>query len=103
MNLLGNILLACLVIAALQGILAVLAVAVVLLILWGLITRPAETIPLLLLFALLQALELWPVATLTVIGCLGGAVLIASRRRFGRTGGQGQPPLLPPPTRRDGG
>ena len=41
MRLLGQILLACLLIAVLQGMLAVLAVALVLAILWGLLFRTA--------------------------------------------------------------
>jgi hypothetical protein len=97
MNLLGNILLACLLIAALQGILAVLAVGVVLLLLWGLITRPAETIPLLLLFAVLAGLGAHPLETIATIAALGGLLWITARKK--RTRGRTHRPvaLLPPP------
>jgi hypothetical protein len=81
MNLLGQILLACLVVAALQGILAVLAVGLVLAFVIGLIWRPAETVPLLLFLLLLEALGRWPLTTLSSLAVLAGAFLIAARAK----------------------
>lgn len=78
MNLLAQILLACLIIAALQGILPVLAVGVALALVVGLIWRPGETIPLLLFLLLLEALDRWPLATVAASMALFGAFLIAS-------------------------
>jgi hypothetical protein len=102
MNLLGQILLALLVIAALQGILAVLAVGIVLALIVGLIWRPGETIPLLLVFALLAALDAHPLATIGAIGALGGILLIALPLRRARANGQRPVALLPrPETPRD--
>ena len=62
MRLLGQILLACLLIAVLQGMLAVLAVAVVLALICGLLFRPSETAGLIVLLLFLRA-----------VGALAGA------------------------------
>ena len=77
MRLLGQILLACLLIAVLQGMLAVLAVALVLAILWGLLFRTAETAGFLALLLYLRALELWPALTVGLTVGLVGTFLIA--------------------------
>lgn len=81
MRLGGQILLALLVLAALQGALAVLTVAAVVLIIWGLLIRTAETAGLLLFLLLLEALGRWPLATVGSLIALAGAVLIASRAK----------------------
>jgi len=103
MRLLGQLLLALLVVAALQGILAVLAVAIVLALIVGLIWRPGETIPLLLMFAILAGLDAHPWATIGAIGALFGCFLIASRVRRAPADAQSHLPLLPPPKRSDDG
>jgi len=81
MRLLGQILLACLLIAVLQGILAVLAVAIVLALIAGLIWRPAETISLLLLLLYLRTLEIFGWYTVGGTIALAIIVLIARRRK----------------------
>jgi hypothetical protein len=98
MRLLGQILLACLIIAVLQGMLAVLAVAVVLALICGLLLRPAETAALVVLLLFLRAVELWPGQTLAISTCAGVAFLIGSRARRPRGNLRSRPRgLLAPP------
>jgi hypothetical protein len=94
MRLLGQILLISLFIAALQGILAVLAVGIVLALILGLIVRPTETAGLLLFLLLLKALEVHPWATIGIGGLLVAAVLIARRKRDGSVRASDKPRLL---------
>jgi hypothetical protein len=103
-RLLGHILLAALVLAALQGILAVLTIAVVLALVVGIIWRPAATLSLLMVFVLLAALDARPWATTAAIGGLAGALLIASYTRCSRRAKKSVPAAaLPPPSRPDDG
>ena len=97
MRLLGQIFLVCLIIAALQGVLAVLAVGIALALVVGIIWRPAETISLLLFLLLLEALGRWPLATVGSLASLGGVLLIASRAKRARAGAEQPVALLPPP------
>lgn len=97
MRLLGQILLALLVIAALQGILAVLAVAVTLLFLWGLVAHPETTAPLLVFLLVLEALDRWPLLTGSLLLATAGLVLIASRAKRAPKPPSGRVPLLAPP------
>src|SRR5689334_12398156 len=101
-NLLPNILLFCLLIAACQALVTVLTIAIVLALIVGLIWRPAETMSLLLVLFLLEALGRWPLATVGSLIGLAGAFLIASRAK--RDGERSRRPvgLLPPPTERGG-
>jgi hypothetical protein len=103
MRLLGQILLACLVLAALQGILAVLAVGIVLALVVGAIWRPAETLPLLVIFAVLAGLDAHPWATIGAIGALFGVWLITGALRRMTSKARHAVALLPPPTRADEG
>lgn len=60
MKLLGQILLVCLVIAALQGLVAVLAIAIVLSLVWGLFYRTETTLGLIATCVLIAALQAHP-------------------------------------------
>ena len=77
MQLLGYIVLACLVIAAAQ---AVLAILIIMLLIAGLICRPRETFGFLVIGGLLNLLQFYPVATICVGGALLAIVLIANAR-----------------------
>jgi hypothetical protein len=96
-RLLGPIVIACLLIAAAEAVVAAFAVAVTLLVLWGLIAHPESTIPLLLFFLLLEALGRWPLATAGSLIALAGAFWIASHTKRSRAGAQPPIALLPPP------
>ena len=78
MQLLGYIVLACLVIAAAQ---AVLAILIIMLLIAGLICRPRETFGFLVIGGLLNLLQFYPVATICVGGTLLALVLIAGRHK----------------------
>ena len=77
MRVLGQILLVCLVIAALQGLVAVLAIVIVLFLLWGLFFRTEQTVGLIVLGLLLSALQIHPWITVGALILLAGVVLIA--------------------------
>ena len=98
MRLLGQILLVCLVISALQGLLVVLAVGIVLVIIWGLIWRPAETLSVLLFLLFLRALEINALGTIGISLAVVCSVLIASHRNRLRGGPERQKFLLPKPS-----
>ena len=97
MRLLGQILLVALVIAALQGLVAVLVIAIVLLLIWGLLFRTAQTVGLIILGLLLTALQVHPWLTISAGLLLAGALLIG--RVKDPPDDDDQPPLiaLPPP------
>ena len=101
MRLLGQIIFVCLVLAALQALLAVAAFAVIGLVIVGLITKPNETWGFLFLCAIMASLQAYPLATLVAGASLGCAVLFA-RIHKGRQEKRGRVPrpplLLPAPT-----
>jgi hypothetical protein len=91
-NLLGQIILVCLVIMAIQGLVAVLTVAIALSLLWGLFFRTGQTLGLIASFVLITALQVHPWATIGAFVALTAVVWIA------RTRAPEPPPLaLPPP------
>ena len=95
MRLLGQIILLCLIVTALQGAMAVLMIAIVLSLIWGLFYRPEETLGCIGLGLLLAALQVHPWLTIGAALALAAVVLIA-RVRGG--GGAADPPIaLPPP------
>lgn len=96
MRLLGQIILVCVIVSALQGLVAVLAIAIVLFILWGLLFRTAETIGLLVMLGLMAALQSHPWITIGAGLALGGVLLIAGKMNPSE---RDEPPvdLLPPP------
>ena len=98
MRLLGQIIFVCLVLAALQALLAVAAFAVIGLVIVGLITKPNETWGFLFLCAIMASLQAYPLATLVAGAILGCAVLIAAIRKGPRDkrGHVSRPPLLLP-------
>jgi len=73
-----------------------LAIAIVLLLLWGLITRPAETLSVILLLAFLSALQSHPWITIGAMVALCGALLIA-RVKAPPVEIASPPIVLPPP------
>jgi hypothetical protein len=96
MRVLGQILLICLVISALQGAVAVLAIAIMLILLWGLFFRTEQTVGLMVLGLLLSALQFHPWITIGALITLAGAVLIA--RVVEPSDVSDAPPIaLPPP------
>ena len=96
MRLLGQILLACLLIAVLQGILAVIAIGIVLALIVGLIWRPAETIGLLIVLGLITALQTYPWMTIGVSLAIVCVLLIAGKR-LPADPSEPPPIALPPP------
>lgn len=96
MKLLGHILLACLVFAVLQALVALIALAIVMLLVWGLLFRTRATVGLIGFLLLLKALEVHTVATVCVFGAIGAALWIA-RTKPGRPTGPDEPIALPPP------
>ena len=93
MQLLGYIVLACLVIAAAQ---AVLAILIIMLLIAGLICRPRETFGFLVIGGLLNLLQFYPVATICVGGTLLALVLIVNAKPSLPNGEESRPtPLLP--------
>lgn len=98
MNVLGQLILVCLVIVALQGLVAVLAIAIVLSLIWGLFFRTGQTVGLIAFGLLIAALQAHPVITIGAIVAVTGALLIA-RGRTQQTPIETQAILLPPPDR----
>lgn len=76
MNLLGRFILVCLIISALQGLMAVLAIATALFFLWGLFFRTEQTVGLVAVGLLLSALQVHPLLTIGAIVCLTVVLLI---------------------------
>ena len=81
MRLIGQIILVCLVISALQGLVAVLAIAIVLSLFVDLLVRPERTVGLMALGLLCTGLFVHPWLTIGVIGLLLAVVLIADAGR----------------------
>ena len=98
MRLLGQIILVCVILAALQALLAVVALVLVFAVIVGLITKPRETWGLLFVFLILASLEAYPLATLIAGASLSCAFFIAAihKRRRDRRGHVPKPPLLLP-------
>ena len=96
MRVVGQILLVCLIIAAFQGLVAVLAIAIVLFLIWGILFRTSETVGLLIVLGLVAALQAHPWVTICVGMVLGAAVWIAPVREAAV---EDKPPtnLLQPP------
>lgn len=97
MRLAGQIILVCLLVAALQALLAILAVAFVLLLVWGLLFRTRETVGLIAFCLFLEALFAHPFATICVTAVLAGLVLIARMKEADNPSPQPPVALLPPP------
>jgi hypothetical protein len=87
MRWLAIIIVACWVLAVLRVALIVLVVILALLILWGLLFRPAETVGAILLFVFLGLLEQHPVAVMLLVGVLAVASL-QSRRVHANSGSE---------------
>jgi membrane-bound ClpP family serine protease len=100
-TLFGNILFVCLLIAALQGILAVLAVGLILALLVSAIVSPVETFGIVALLLVLRALELWPLPTTAVMMALLGIVFVAHVKKRGAEAVGRPVVLLPPPAAAD--
>ena len=94
MRLAGQVLLACLIICALQAILAALAVGILLLLIWGLLFRTRETVGLLALLLFLKALEVHPLATIAVCAAVLACFLIARNKDTAAGQTVTPPPLL---------
>lgn len=81
MRLIGQIILLCLAIAALQVILSLIAVAIVLLLLWGLIFRTQATLGLLLFALFLGFAATHPFVFAALLLTVLGIKFMASRRK----------------------
>lgn len=81
MKLLGQVIVLCLALAALQAVLSLMVVAIVLLLVWGLIFRTRETVGLLLVGLFLSALQAHPVVTIGSICALVVIRLMAAGAR----------------------
>lgn len=99
MRLAGQIMLVCLLLAALQALLAILAVAFVLLLVWGLLFRTRETVGLIAFCLFLEALFTHPFVTIGVIAVLAGVVWIARIKEAESPTPQPPVALLPPPAK----
>ena len=77
MRLLGQILLVCVLISALQALAAVIVITLILVLVWGLIYRTREIAGLLMVSLLIEGLQVHPVVTIGLIILLFGVVLIA--------------------------
>ena len=97
MRLLGQLLLVVLVIAAAQAVLAGLVLGIVLLLIWGLLFRTAETVGLIVVLVFLKALDVHPLLTICVTALLGVGLWIAGRNSAVDERQQ----LLPPPLEGD--
>jgi hypothetical protein len=100
-RLIGQIIFVALVLCALQGLIAVLVIAIILLLLAGLIFRTAETVGVILTLVLLAALQSHPWITIGAIAVLA-AVLLIGRTQHGHAEVDAPPILLPPPEDRQG-
>ena len=100
MNLLCQVILVCLVIVALQGLVAVLAIAIVLSLIWGLFFRTEQTVGLIAFSLLITALQAHPVMTIGALVALTGAFLIAGRTKRPKASDP-QQIALPAPEDRD--
>jgi hypothetical protein len=80
MKLLGILLTACVVIAAAQAIMAVLAILLVAGVIFGLFVCPREMISLIFLLALIGVFQVQPLACLVVVALMIIAKLISSRK-----------------------
>lgn len=97
MRLAGQIMLVCLLLAALQALIAILTVAFVLLLVWGLLFRTRETVGLIAFCLFLEALFVHPFTTIGIIVLLAAIVLIANVGTEVPPDPQAPAALLPPP------
>ena len=81
MKLLGQILFVALLISALEGLVAVLAIAIVLFLIWGLLVRTEQTVGLLVVLGLMAALQAHPWMTIGAGLALGGILSIARKMK----------------------
>ena len=77
MKLLGQILFVCVLISALQALVAVIVFATLLFLAWALLFRTKQAIGFIAFCLLIEALQLYPIVTLCSIGLLVGVLLIA--------------------------
>lgn len=76
MRAVGYLIVASIAVALLQRVVAVLLIALIALVFWGVITKPAETFGLLCFGLLTSLLEQHPWAGVTVIGLFTAAVIL---------------------------
>ena len=100
MRLLGQILFVCLVLAALQGLVAVLVIAIVLLLIFGILFKTRETVGLLIFGLLLTVLQVHPWVTIGAGIVLTCALLIGKKVEIDPDAPP-SPRLLPPPEHTD--
>lgn len=81
MQLLGRILLTCLVIAAAQAALSVAITLIIVMLILGLFVQPKETLSFLVIGAAISLLQLYPLATIGVGGSLLVLVFIVGRHK----------------------
>lgn len=77
MKLIGQILLVCVLLSVVKALVVLIAVAIVLLLVWGIIYHTPETVGLIALSLLLEGLQVHPIATVGVIMLVGCIVLLA--------------------------
>ena len=95
MRVLGQILLVCVLISALQALAAVIVITFMLALVWGLIHRTREMAGLLIVCILIEGLQVHPVVTIGLIVLFFGAFLIARSKPTQPS----RPQLLLPPPR----
>lgn len=96
MKLLGQMLLVCLILGAIQAVIVVIAIAFMLLLVWGLLFRTKETAGLIALCLLIEGFQVHPLVTTCVIALLVGLLLIPGRKEPPPGGAPTQTVLLPP-------
>jgi hypothetical protein len=98
MKLLGQIILVCALVCVLQALVAVIATAFMLLLIWGLLFRTREAAGLIALCLLTGALNSHPTATIGIIILLFGILLIARWKASNRGSARTPAALLPRPS-----
>jgi hypothetical protein len=77
------VLIACIALTALKFVVIALALALVIIVLWGAFAHPAETLGTLLFFLFAQAFMAHTAASLAFLGCLGLCLAISGRLTAG--------------------